>query len=92
MARAAAIRPSGKVSAVFDRTKDREGAYDLLESPQVKPEALAESVFAATVARARGVGDPYVYVALDGSSLALTDRNGSKVSVRSARRTGRCAG
>ena len=72
------MRPSGKVSAVFDRTKDREGAYDLLESPHVKPEALAESVFAATVARARSVGDPYVYVALDGSSLALTDRNGSK--------------
>ena len=78
MARAAAKRPSGKVSAVFDRSKDREGAYDFLESPHVKPEALAESVFAATVARARGGGDEYVYVASDGSSLSLTDQNGAK--------------
>jgi len=78
MARAAARRPSGKVSAVFDRAKDREGAYDFLESPHVTPEALAQSVFAATVARACDVGDEYVYVAIDGSSLSLTDQTGTK--------------
>src|SRR5450432_1420613 len=53
MARAAATRPSGKVSTVFDRARDREGAYDFLENPHVNPAALAESVFAATVARAQ---------------------------------------
>src|SRR5262249_32035022 len=52
MARAAARRPSGKVSAVFDRARDREGAYDFLESLHVKPAALADSGFAATIARA----------------------------------------
>lgn len=78
MARAAATRPSGKVSAVFDRARDREGAYDFLESPHVKPAALAESVFAATVARAESGDDRLVYVAIDGSSLSLTDENGAK--------------
>ncbi len=77
MARAAAVRPSGKVSAVFDRAKDREGAYDFLESPHIKAEAVAESVFAATVARARGSRD-WVYVVVDGSKLTLTDDNGAK--------------
>jgi hypothetical protein len=78
MARVAAMRPSGKVSAVFDRARDREGAYDFLENPHVKPKALAESVFAATVARARGIGDEYVYVAIDGSTLSLPDYKGAK--------------
>lgn len=63
----AAKRPSGEVAAVFDRAADREGAYDFLENPLVKPEALAESVFMATAERA---GDEnYVYVSIDGSSL-----------------------
>lgn len=78
MARAAGMRPSGKVSAVFDRAKDREGAYDFLENPHVKAATLAESVFAAAVARSADAGDDYVFVAVDGSSLSLTDQNGAK--------------
>jgi hypothetical protein len=78
MARAAAMRPSGKVSAVFDRAKEREGAYDFLESPHVKPSALAERVFATTVERACGEGGDCVYVVIDGSSLTLTDEQGTK--------------
>lgn len=76
MAGAAARRPSGKVSAVFDRTREREGAYDFLESPHVRPEVVAESVFATTAARARG--SDHVYVVIDGTSLSLTDDNGAK--------------
>lgn len=76
MAAAAARRPSGKVSAVFDRAREREGAYDFLESPHVRPEQLAASVFGATVARTRG--SDYVYVVVDGSALSLTDENGAK--------------
>ena len=45
MATGAARRPSGKVSAVFDRASDREGAYDLLESPHVKTEAIADGIY-----------------------------------------------
>lgn len=76
MAAAAARRPSGKVSAVFDRAREREGAYDFLESPHVRPEALAASVFGATLARARAFD--CVYVVVDGSALSLTDENGAK--------------
>ncbi|MBX3187648.1 MAG: IS4 family transposase [Labilithrix sp.] len=61
---------------MFDRAREREGAYDFLESPHVRPEALAASVFNATVARAQGSG--CVYVVVDGSALSLTDENGAK--------------
>src|SRR5580700_5508549 len=71
MAAMASRRPSGKVSAVFDRTPDREGAYDFLESPLVSPSAVAESVFLATADRAGR--QKIVLVAIDGSSLALGD-------------------
>jgi hypothetical protein len=76
MAARAAASPSGRVSAVFEKFKEREGAYDFLESPQVRPEALAESVFAATAERATGLG--YSYVVIDGSSLSLSDAKGTK--------------
>jgi hypothetical protein len=78
MARGAAMRPSGKVSAVFDRAKDREGAYDFLESAHVKAASLAASVFAATVERARHASEHWVFVVIDGSSLSLTDETGAK--------------
>jgi len=71
MAASAAMRPSGKVAAVFDRMHEREGAYDFLESPQVDAAAVAETMFMATATRA--VGRRGVFVALDVSSLTLTD-------------------
>jgi hypothetical protein len=73
---AATRRPSGKVSAVFDRAADREGAYDFLENPQVEAEAVAASVFSATVERARDTED--LFVAIDGSALTLTDKDAEK--------------
>jgi hypothetical protein len=73
MATSAALRPSGKVAVVFDRPRDREGAYDFLESPQVDVAAVAESLFAATAERARSQEERLVYVALDPSSLTLPD-------------------
>jgi len=76
MAEAVVRAPSGKVSAVFSRTKEREGAYDFLESPQVEASAIGQGVFAATAARARGLG--YAYVIIDGSSLSLSDAKGTK--------------
>jgi hypothetical protein len=76
MAGSAARRPSGKVSAVFNRGADREGAYDFLENDSVRADVVAESMFGATVARARGID--CAYVAIDGSALSLTDLNGAK--------------
>lgn len=71
MGASAARRPSGKVSVVFGRDAEREGAYDFLENPEVKPEAVAASIFGATVERARD--RPSIFVAVDGSALTLTD-------------------
>lgn len=76
MAARAAERPSGKVSAVFDREKEREGAYDFLESEHVAASAVADAMFRATVERAKGLRA--VFVALDFSSLTLTDDDESK--------------
>lgn len=61
---------------MFDRAREREGAYDFLESPHIDASTLAASVFTATAARARDMG--LVHVAIDGSSLTLTDDNGRK--------------
>jgi hypothetical protein len=76
MAEAAARRPAGKVSAVFTRSKEREGAYDFLESPHAPREAFAESMFMCTAVRARGEGA--VYVPIDLTSLSLTDLDGER--------------
>jgi hypothetical protein len=73
---AAARRPSGRVSAVFNREADREGAYDFLENPKISADAVAESMFSATAARARTM--KWVYVPIDGSALSLSDENGAK--------------
>lgn len=77
MAAGAARRPSGRVSTVFDKAHEREGAYDFLENPSIEADAVAESLFAATVERARD-GSPLTYVVVDGSSLNLTDANEEK--------------
>jgi hypothetical protein len=76
MAARAARWPTGKVSVVFDRDKDREGAYDFLESPHVEASAMTESMCRATAERARGARSAYVIV--DGSSLTLTDERETK--------------
>lgn len=76
MAEGVARNPSGKVSSVFDKLKERAGAYDFLESPHVDAAALAESVFAATGGRANGLN--YAFVVIDGSSLSLSDGAGTK--------------
>jgi hypothetical protein len=76
MAEAAARRPAGKVSAVFTRSKEREGAYDFLESPHAPREAFAESMFKCTAERARGQGA--VYVSIDLTALSLTDLDKEK--------------
>lgn len=76
MAAAAARRPSGKVATVFDRDEERAGAYDFLENPAVKADALAAVLFEATAARAQA--GQIVYVIIDGTSLAFTDRKESR--------------
>lgn len=68
--------PSGKVSEVFLTDAERQGAYDFLESPHVRPEAVIEAMGLASARRC--AKQAFVYVAVDGSSLTLTDRKRSK--------------
>ena len=69
--------PSGKVSKAFSETRAREGAYDLLENVHVRTEQVALAMYEAATARAADAGI-FAYVAVDGSSLNLTDRKRTK--------------
>lgn len=72
MGAVACERPSGKVAAVFGTEREREGAYDFLESEHVVAEEILASVVAATTTRCRDV--PYVFVPVDGTSISVADR------------------
>lgn len=76
MAAAAAQQPSGLVSAVFARDADRQGAYDFLESAQIQAGPIVEAVGRSCAGRC--VGEPFVYVPIDGTSLTIVDHENSK--------------
>jgi Transposase DNA-binding/Transposase DDE domain len=75
MAASAADRPSGKVSVVFERMREREGAYDFLERGE-DAAAVADGMFRATAARTRGAKS--ILVSLDITSLSPTDDTETK--------------
>lgn len=72
----AARVPAGKVSEVFATGAARQGAYDFLENPSVRAERILDAIAGACVERCRQ--EPYVFIAMDGTSLNLTDRTRSK--------------
>lgn len=78
MAETVLRRPAGRVTEVFVRDADRQGAYGLLENSAVTPDAVGEAAFRATIAQLRTRGLTHVEVALDGGSLTLTDRQRRK--------------
>jgi len=61
---------------VFSDDAERQGAYDFLESPHVKAEAL-EAGAGDAVAR-KCAHESRVFVAVDGSSLSFVDRTGER--------------
>jgi hypothetical protein len=71
-----AERPAGKVSEVFEDRAERTGAYDFLESEHVTVERVMAHVGKKTAERAAAC--PFAFVAIDGSSLNLTERGGAK--------------
>lgn len=71
-----AMAPAGTVTAVVSTSAEREGAFRLLSNPRVSAAALADATHRAAVRRAKEY--PWVYVAVDGSSLSLTDRVGGR--------------
>jgi hypothetical protein len=72
----AAERPAGQVSVVFGSEADRHAAYRFLNNTRVLGEELASAVQQSAAARCKG--EPYVFVAVDGSSLSLTDKKAAK--------------
>lgn len=74
MAACACGRPSGKVAAVFTEKDEQQAAYDFLESDHVEVEAVVGGIAATTAESCRG--KPYVYVAVDGTSVTVVDRKG----------------
>ncbi len=76
LAASAAIAPGGTVTSVVRSSAEREGAFRLLESASVQSSAVAAASHEATVRQC--VGEPWVYVPMDGSSLSLIDRVGGR--------------
>lgn len=76
MATRAAEKPAGKVSEVFSKDKERQGAYDLLEGGRVSVESVLLAMGDATARRAAAEG--FAFVAVDGASITLTDRDKTK--------------
>ena len=64
-------RHGGTVTRVMDDAADREGAFRLLENQRVAPFRFARSSHEATVRRC--ASSPYVFVAVDQSSVTITD-------------------
>jgi hypothetical protein len=66
-----AERPNGRLTDVFIKPAERQGAYDLLEEGHVKYEALISSFASATCRRTSK--QPWLFAVIDGSSIQLTD-------------------
>src|SRR4051794_7319489 len=64
-------QPAGTVTGVVKTSAEGQAAYKFLESKYTSYEPLRRSFALATARRARGA--PYVFVAVDGSSLSLAD-------------------
>jgi hypothetical protein len=69
LAQRAAESPDGCLAAVCRSRREREGAYDLLQSGRVSAETLLEGICSATANRCSSV--PRVHVAVDGSSIRV---------------------
>lgn len=76
MAEISARRPAGRVTKSFVRSDERQGAYGLLESAAVSTEAVGSAMFEACARRSSG--ESFVYCAVDGTSLNLTEVAGDK--------------
>jgi hypothetical protein len=76
MAARAAEKPAGRISEVFANDKERQGAYDLLESGKVALDAVLSAMGEAAAQRAAAYS--FAFVAIDGASITLTDRERKK--------------
>lgn len=73
----AAISLSGALTKVFaGQTKELGAAYDFMENHHVKADAILEAQACSTAHRAKDF--PFVYCAIDGSSLKYQDDDGTR--------------
>jgi hypothetical protein len=71
------LHPAGTVTETFGAAStERELAYDWLENDNVSPKAVARASHEATARSTRGLR--FVFVPVDGSSAAFTDRQKNK--------------
>lgn len=76
MAERAAKRPAGRVTEMFVRSDERQGAYGLLESEAVGADEVGTAIFEACARRS--AGESYVLCPIDGTSLTLTEAERTK--------------
>jgi Transposase DNA-binding/Transposase DDE domain len=74
MASVVASAPAGKVTEVFQTSAEREGAFRFLENEAVEVDALQRAVRAATLRRCVETKASVVIVAVDATSISLSDR------------------
>jgi hypothetical protein len=72
----AASNPAGKITEIFSRSADREGAFRFLENTKVPAEEIAHAAHVAAAQRC--FGQSFVFVPTDGSSLHITDTEAKK--------------
>lgn len=71
MAAGVAQKPSGLISSVFSNDAERQGAYDFVESSKIAATPIVDAMGRSCASRC--VGEPFVYVPLDGTSLTIVD-------------------
>jgi hypothetical protein len=76
IAAGAAARPAGKVLEVFRSSAERQGTYDFLENDDVRSDDVCAAMGKATALRA--AEHSFVFAAIDGSSLTLSDKARAK--------------
>lgn len=76
MAAAMAENPAGKATDVFRTAAELEAAYRFVKNEQVTDTIICEAMCSAMLRRC--AGEPFVFIALDGSSLKLTDHARAK--------------
>lgn len=71
-----AKQPRGTVAEIFQTEAEREATYRFIENEAIVPSAIGEPTYRATAQRSEPF--PYVFVAVDATSLTLTDRTETK--------------
>jgi len=74
MAAGLAAKPAGRITEVFEKDADRQGAYGFLENEPIVAETIRRSSCLASAKRFPA--DSFVFVPTDGSSLTLRDPRG----------------